>query len=152
MDTELAIRSVQAQDWAQWLPLWQGYNACRADATAVPDEITGMTWQRFFDACEPVHALVAQQGNQLVGLAHYLFHRSTYKLGPNCCLQDLFTVEAVRGQGVGGALIAAVSERAKTGGATSMYWQTRATNPTAIRLYDQMAAKSDFIVYRRDLA
>ena len=154
MDTPLVIRPVRAQDWNAWLPLWQGYNAFygRAGATALPEEITRTTWQRFFDAYEPVHALVAQQGERLVGLTHYLFHRSTTKLGPNCCLQDLFTAEAVRGQGVGRALIEAVGERAQVGGASSVYWQTHETNTTAMQLYDRVAVKSGFIVYRRDLA
>ena len=154
MDTPLVIRPVQAQDWNARLPLWQGYNAFygRAGATALPEEITRTTWQRFFDAYEPVHALVAQQGERLVGLTHYLFHRSTTKLGPNCYLQDLFTAEAVRGQGVGRALIEAVGERAQVGGASSVYWQTHETNTTAMQLYDRVAAKSGFIVYRRDPA
>ena len=154
MDTPLVIRPVQAQDWNAWLPLWHGYNAFygRAGATALPEEITRTTWQRFFDAYEPVHALVAQQGERLVGLTHYLFHRSTTKLGPNCCLQDLFTAEAVRGQGVGRALIEAVGERAQVGGASSVDWQTHETNTTAMQLYDRVAAKSGFIVYRRDPA
>ena len=154
MDTPLVIRPVQAQDWNAWLPLWHGYNAFygRAGATALPEEITRTTWQRFFDAYEPVHALVAQQGERLVGLTHYLFHRSTTMLGPNCYLQDLFTAEAVRGQGVGRALIEAVGERAQVGGASSVYWQTHETNTTAMQLYDRVAAKSGFIVYRRDPA
>jgi GNAT superfamily N-acetyltransferase len=154
MHIPLAIRPVQASDWDQWLLLWQGYNAFygRAGATALPDEITQTTWRRFFDAYEPVHALVALRGEQLVGLTHYLFHRSTTKLGPNCYLQDLFTAEAARGQGVDRALIEAVGERARAGGAASVYWQTHQTNATAMRLYDQVAAKSGFLVYRRDLA
>ena len=152
MNPVLVIRPVQPQDWAQWLPLWQGYNAFygRAGATALPDEITRCTWARFFDGYEPVHALVAEQGTQLVGLTHYLFHRCTTKIGPNCYLQDLYTAEATRGQGVGRALIEAVSERAKAGGAASVYWQTHQTNATAMRLYDRVAAKSGFIVYRRE--
>jgi GNAT superfamily N-acetyltransferase len=154
MNTPLVIRPVQAQDWEQWLPLWRGYNAFygRTGATALADEITQTTWRRFFDAYEPVHALVAARGKQLLGLTHYLFHRSTTKLGATCYLQDLFTAEAARGQGVGRALIEAVGERAKAGGATSVYWQTHETNATAMRLYDQVALKSGFIVYRRDLA
>jgi len=152
MPSELVIRPVQQRDWPQWLPLWQGYNAFygRSGATALPDEITRSTWARFFDGYEPVHALVAERGGQLVGVTHYLFHRSTTKIGPSCYLQDLFTIEAARGQGIGRALIEAVGERAKAGGATSVYWQTHETNATAMRLYDQVAAKSGFIIYWRD--
>ena len=154
MNAPLVIRPVQAQDWHEWLPLWHGYNAFygRAGATALAEEITRTTWQRFFDAYEPVHALVAEQQGRLVGLTHYLFHRSTTRLGPTCYLQDLFTAAAVRGQGVGRALIEAVAERARAGGAASVYWQTHETNATAMRLYDQVAAKSGFLVYRREVA
>jgi hypothetical protein len=75
MSSDLIIRTVTPQDYAQWLPLWDGYNAFygRAGATALAPEITRTTWARFFDAYEPVHALVAARGDELLGLTHYLF-------------------------------------------------------------------------------
>ncbi|MEO5771409.1 MAG: GNAT family N-acetyltransferase [Burkholderiaceae bacterium] len=154
MNSRFVTRALHSQDWAQWLPLWQGYNAFygRAAATALPDAVTQTTWTRFLDAAEPVHALVAERDGQLLGLAHYLFHRSTTRLGPICYLQDLYTAEAERGQGLGGALIEAVAERARAGGAASLYWQTHETNATAMRLYERLASRSGFIVYRRELA
>ena len=93
MSGDLTIRFVTRQDYAQWLPLWDGYNAFygRSGPTALAPEITAMTWARFFDAYEPVHALVAERGGELLGLTHYLFHRSTTMIEPNCYLQDLFT-------------------------------------------------------------
>jgi hypothetical protein len=54
-------------------------------------EITQMTWSRFFDAYDPVHALIAERAGWLVGLAHYLFHRGTIQIEPTCYLQDLYT-------------------------------------------------------------
>jgi GNAT superfamily N-acetyltransferase len=151
MEASLAVRPVARRDYDQWLPLWEGYNAFygRAGATALPAEVTAMTWQRFFDAYEPVHALVADIEGRLVGLAHYLFHRSTTAIAPSCYLQDLFTAEAVRGRGVGRALIEAVYARGEDAGAGRVYWQTHETNQTAMRLYDQVAEKSGFVVYRK---
>jgi GNAT superfamily N-acetyltransferase len=108
-----------------------------------------MTWSRFFDAYEPMHALVAEKAGRLVGLVHYLFHRNTAMIGPTCYLQDLFTDEAVRGEGVGRALIEAVYERAKIAGSPRVYWMTHETNLTAMRLYDQVAERSGFVQYRR---
>ena len=64
-------------------------------------------WGRFFDIYEPLHALVAEEGKTLLGLAHYLFHRSTIIVEASCYLHDLFTAEAARGKGVGRALIEA---------------------------------------------
>jgi GNAT superfamily N-acetyltransferase len=147
----LTIRAVTRQDYDQWLPLWDGYNAFygRSGVTALAPEITHMTWQRFFDAYEPVHALVADKDGELLGLTHYLFHRSTTAIEPSCYLQDLFTAETARGQGVASALIYAVYERAKATGSPRVYWQTHETNLIAQRLYDKVAERSGFIVYRK---
>src|SRR5476651_1781295 len=86
MPTNLTIRPVTPTDYQQWLPLWDGYNAFygRSGNTALPLEITQTTWSRFFDENEPVHALVAESEGQLVGLVHYLFHRSTSAIEPSC--------------------------------------------------------------------
>src|SRR3981189_491104 len=107
MSSEPAIRFVTRQDYDQWLPLWDGYNAFygRSGPTALAPEITRVTWQRFFDACEPVHALVAESEGRLLGLTHYLFHRSTTAIEPSCYLQDLFTRPGARGKGGGRRLI-----------------------------------------------
>ena len=146
----LVVRPVAPADLGKWLPLWEGYNRFYGrDALAA--EITRTTWSRFFDAYEPVHALVAEEGGRLLGLAHYLFHRSTIQIGPACYLQDLFTEEAARGKGVGRALIEAVYERARSAGCSRVYWQTHETNATAINLYDQVAERSGFLVFRKQL-
>ena len=147
------IRPVARADFAQWLPLWQGYNKFygRSGATALADEITQTTWARFFDAYEPVHALVADDYGRLVGLVHYIFHRSTIMQGPICYLQDLFTDETMRGRGVGQALIEAVYEQARLAGSPRVYWQTHEANHVAMKLYDRMAERSGFIVYRRQM-
>ncbi len=150
---DLKVRPVARADYDAWLPLWDGYNKFygRFGPTALPLEVTRMTWARFFDAYEPVHGLIAESQGKLVGLVHYLLHRSTTLIEPNCYLQDLFTDERTRGKGVGRALIEAVYERAKVAGCTRVYWLTHETNATARRLYDQVADNTGFIVYRKML-
>ena len=154
MGQPFTVRTIEKADFAAWLPLWDGYNAFygRAGATGLPATITQMTWQRFFDAYEPVHALVAERDGELLGLAHYLFHRSTIQLEPSCYLQDLFTAPSTRGMGVGRALIEAIYRIAADAGCPRVYWQTHETNTTAMRLYDALAEKSGFVVYRRLLS
>jgi len=146
MSDSLIVRPVARSDLARWERLWEGYNSFYHRTLAA--EITRTTWSRFFDAYEPVHALVAQRGDRLVGLVHYLFHRSTITIGPTCYLQDLFTAEDARAQGVGRALIEAVYSRAKEAGASRVYWLTRDTNLASIRLYDKLAETSGLVVYR----
>lgn len=150
MTPSFAVRDVRRDDFAAWKQLWDGYNAFygRSEQTALPLEVTQITWSRFFDPYEPMHALVAEQSGKLLGLAHFLYHRSTIQVCPTCYLQDLFTVETTRGRGVGQALIHAVYERAKIAGSSRVYWQTHETNTVAMKLYDKVAERSGFLVYR----
>jgi GNAT superfamily N-acetyltransferase len=152
MTQKFFIRDLRSSDFAKWKPLWDGYNAFygRKDATALPDAITNLTWSRFFDGFEPIHALVAEHAGKLAGLVHYLFHRSSTSLTSNCYLQDLFIVESARGQGIGRTLIEEVYRRAAQAGSGRVYWQTHETNATAMKLYDKLAEKSGFIIYSKD--
>ena len=152
MPQHLTIRPIAAADRAAWEPLWAGYNAFygRVGATALAPDITQTTWQRFLAADEPVFALAAEQDGQMLGIAHYLFHRSTNRIEPVCYLQDLFTSPAARGRGVGRALIEGVYAQAREAGAKRVYWQTQASNATGRRLYDKVAAHLGFIVYAHD--
>jgi GNAT superfamily N-acetyltransferase len=153
VSVEPIVRPVLRKDFAQWLPLWEGYNKFygRSGATALPYEVTQMTWARFFDAYEPVYAFVAEHEGKLIGLVHYLFHRTTISIAPTCYLQDLFTAESARGKGIGRKLIDAVYEQAKLAGAARVYWLTHETNNTAMQLYDKVADRSGFVVYRKSL-
>ena len=131
--------------------MWDGYNAFygRAGKTALARDITDRTWARFFDGYEPVYGLVAESGGAMLGLTHYLYHRSTTAIEPVCYLQDLFTAEAARGKGVGRALIEEVYAQAKLAGCARVYWQTHETNRTARTLYDKVAEHQGFTIYRK---
>ncbi len=146
----LCIRPVRRSDRAAWQPLWDGYNAFygRAGETALPAAITEATWSRFFDPYEPVHALVAEAADgALLGLVHYLFHRSTTRIEPTCYLQDLFTAPDARGRGVGRALIEGVYAAVRDAGGQRVYWQTHTTNAAGRALYEQVARHEGFIIY-----
>jgi GNAT superfamily N-acetyltransferase len=143
----ITIRPLVRADRGQWEPLWQGYLAFYK--TSVPDDVTETTFARFFDASEPMHALVAERGGDIVGIVHYIFHRSTWTKGPYCYLQDLFTAEHARGGGIGRKLIEAVYERARAEGASRVYWLTQEDNATARALYDKLADRPGFIQYRK---
>jgi GNAT superfamily N-acetyltransferase len=145
----MIVRAIERRDRQQWEPLWAGYNIFYE--RTIPAAITDTTWGRFFDADEPVWALVAEENGKLIGLVHYLFHRNTVMINPTCYLQDLFTATEARGKGVGRALIEAVYAKAKEAGAPRVYWQTHETNKTAQILYDKVSKKSGFIVYRTDI-
>jgi GNAT superfamily N-acetyltransferase len=145
---DFRVRAIERTDREQWEPLWRAYlNFYRAQWS---DEVGNATFARIFDPLEPVHALVAERDDELIGLAHYLFQRSTWLLNPQCYLQDLYVGEAARGSGVGRALIAAAAAAAREAGAARVFWNTHETNAVARRLYDAVAERSGFIQYRID--
>ena len=148
------VRPVRPEDYDAWKPLWDEYNAFyeRTGPTALPDEVTQTTWRRFFDAHEPVHCLVAEIDGHIVGICHYLFHRSTSRIEPLCYLNDLLTAPDVRGRGIGRALILATYARAKEAGCKRVYWLTHTTNTPGRTLYDKVAKHFGFIQYAKDLA
>ena len=53
----LEIRPITAADHAAWLPLWQGYQ--RFYNATIAEETSALTWQRFLDPSEPMHAALA---------------------------------------------------------------------------------------------
>jgi GNAT superfamily N-acetyltransferase len=143
---DFSVRPIRRGDRAQWGPLWRAHlTFYRA---TVSDEVTSTTWARIFDPLEPMHALVAERDDGLIGFSHYLFQRSTWLLNPQCYLQDLYVGEDKRGRGVGRALIAAVVGAAKEAGATRVFWNTHETNAVARGLYDAVAERTGFIQYR----
>ena len=149
MPENITIRPIAKLDFPSWKPLWDGYNAFygRHGDTALRDEITEMTWQRFFDPSEPVFALVAETEGTLLGLVHYLYHRSTTRIELVCYLQDLFTTPVARSRGIGRALIEGVYAEARTEGVSRVYWQTHESNAAGRLLYEKVATHAGFIVY-----
>ncbi len=153
MTQPATIRPIHPDDLNDWLPLFDGYNAfySREGPTALASSIKQTTWERFFDPNEPVFALVAERDGKLVGLVHYLWHRSTTRTEPVCYLQDLFTDATQRGSGVGRALILRVYEEAAKAVVKRVYWQTHETNAAGRLLYDKVAKHMGAIVYSHDL-
>ena len=84
------IRPIVDGDFAQWLPLWTGYNTFYK--RTLPDVVTRATWSRFLDPTEPMHALVAERDGALIGLVHYLYHRATAMIENTWLIPSTVTV------------------------------------------------------------
>ncbi|HTO57947.1 MAG TPA: GNAT family N-acetyltransferase [Pseudomonadales bacterium] len=143
------IRRLAEKDKSAWRPLFEGY--IEFYKATVADEIIEATWRRMLDGAPDFHiGLVAVDGSDRpIGLAHILFHRSTWSLTQYCYLEDLFVEPTLRAKGVGRALIDAVYREADARKCSRTYWMTQEFNYRARGLYDQVATKSPFVQYRR---
>lgn len=141
------IRPVEARDFDTWLPLWNDYNAFYREE--VTEEVTRMTFRRLHEGADGFFGLIAEDEGGLFGLAHAIFHPSTWTMLKYCYLEDLFVARKHRGSGVAQALIEGVYTEADRRGADRVYWHTQAYNAQARSLYDQVARPTSFVVYER---
>ncbi len=143
----IVIRPLGADERAAWEPLWRGY--LDFYKTSQTPDATDIAWRRIHDPKEPMFALGAYVDSKLLGIVHYLYHRSFWTTGDYCYLQDLFVAESARNLGLGRALIEAVYAKAREAGASRVYWNTHESNATARALYEKVAERSGFIQYRK---
>jgi len=141
------VGKLEPADRAGWEALFRGYIAFYQREE--PPDMYERAWREFL-ADDRIHALGARLDGRLVGITHFFIHPNTS--GPDVCyLQDLFTAEDVRGRGVAGALIVAVTDWAKARGCRRVYWHTHESNATARALYDKVAQNRGFIRYQIEL-
>ena len=146
MSDAISIRPLTARDEKDWRRLWTAY--LDFYETTLPEVVYQTAFDRLLteDAHE-FQGLVAERDGKLVGLAHFLFHRTLWATTDTCYLMDLFADPEVRGQGIGRALIEATRQRALEAGIPSLYWMTQEFNYPGRTLYDKVAEKTPFIVY-----
>ena len=141
------IRDATAADEAAWHRLWDQYLAFYKVELA--DDVTAHTWARILEPSSRVAMRVAEVEGTLAGFAIHHFHDSTWVKTPDCYLEDLYVAPDNRGGRVARALIEAVYAEADARGAERVYWHTQEFNAPARSLYDTLARRTSFIVYRR---
>jgi GNAT superfamily N-acetyltransferase len=115
----------------------------------VTAEVTDSTFRRLHEGADGFFGLVAESDDVLIGLAHAIFHPSTWTTRSYCYLEDLFVARTHRGSGFARALIEGVYREADRRGADRVYWNTQSYNAPARSLYDQVARSTSFVVYER---
>jgi GNAT superfamily N-acetyltransferase len=142
----IIVRPAASADEPGWRGLWAGYNAFY-EAT-VAEAVTRSTWRRLLDPQVPIIGRVAERDGHIVGFSNSVLHESTWATAPVCYLEDLFVAPAVRGAGIGRALLQDLVDLARSNGWPQVYWHTRANNASARRLYDTFTPADGFVRYQ----
>ncbi len=143
------IRDAAPSDLAAWQALWQDY--LDFYGVDLAGEVTARTWARILDPACPMQARLGLIDGKVAGFAIHLHHPSSWVMGEDCYLEDLFVAETARGQGLGRALIEDLTALARTRGWHRLYWHTAQENAVARRLYDSIIPSDGHIRYRLKL-
>lgn len=147
--SDTLIRPLTAADREAWLGLWRAYLGFYK--ASVAPEVDAVTFDRLTSGQEPMGGFLAEREGVALGMVNWVIHRTTWSPKNICYLQDLFTVAESRGTGIGRKLIEAVNQMAREKDCFRVYWQTHESNLQGQALYDKVADKSGFIVYRQPL-
>ena len=97
------------------------------------------------------YTFIAEQNNEIVGMALYYYRYSTWK-GRTIHLEDLIVKEKMRGSGLGFELYTAVIAQGKSDGVRRIEWNVLDWNTPAIEFYEKSGAKvlKDWLVAQMD--
>ena len=144
-----AIRDALPGDEAAWRGLWAGYLGFYG-VTPAPG-VTAHTWGRMMEPGGTLKARLACLDGRVVGFAMHLRHESSWVIGEDCCLEDMFVAPEARGRGIARALIDDLVALARARGWRRLYWHADQDNAPARRLYDSYVQADGHIRYRMAL-
>lgn len=145
----VTIRDASPRDADGWRVLWQQY--LDFYGVSLAPGVTEATWARLMDAASPVKARLLFDGAAMVGFAIHMHHPSTWVIGEDCYLEDLFLAPEARGKGFGQRLLKDLIKLAKARGWQRLYWHTDEANARARKLYDRFTPSDGHVRYRMKL-
>jgi len=142
MAAETRVEPIGAEQLEALLPLIAAYQRFY-EVKRVDDERNRAFFERFLAPSDDGMLLGAWRDGELAGYACLYWHFSSLVPAETVLMNDLYVVEAQRGEGIGRALIEASAAVARERGAHQLEWVTSPDNRTARRLYDTTGAESE---------
>ncbi|QRY61321.1 MULTISPECIES: GNAT family N-acetyltransferase [Gordonia] len=145
----ITIRPLLVSDEARWRDLFRAYR----EFYLLPESeaVVSTAWGWMMDPRHECNGLVAESNETVVGFAHHRRYSSPYTATTGIFLDDLFTVPAARGQGVGRALINRLTDMAASEGRAAVQWVTAEDNLQAQALYGTLASRTKWVTYEVQL-
>jgi ribosomal protein S18 acetylase RimI-like enzyme len=154
-DAPIQIRRAGPDDAAAIARLLHDFNAEFGEPTPGVEALTGYARQLL--AAGEMTVLLAGEGPD--GISLIRFRNSVWTGGPEAHLQELYVVPALRGRGIGRALLEATMAAAREAGASGIDLNTGATDTAARALYESCGFTNregapdgpSMLFYERDL-
>jgi GNAT superfamily N-acetyltransferase len=151
VSSEVRIEPITESQFETLLPMIAAYQRFY-EVAEIDEERNRAFFSRFIAPSEDGMLIGAWEDDELVGYACLYWHFTSLVPAETVLMNDLYVDEAVRGQGVGRALIEASAAVAKERGADHLEWATAPDNHTAQRLYDSTGAdRSTWVEYELPL-
>ena len=141
----ITVRHIAVEDKSSWLELYHAYLEFYESELA--EFSVELLWNRLTKAEPKIQGLLAESNGEIVGIAHFHYQVSTWSDTFHCYLEDLYVTEGSRSNGVATTLIAEVKKFAIEHKCSELFWITKESNQVARKLYDKVAAVSDFVRY-----
>ena len=144
------IRKGTIKDMSAVLDLIKELATFEKEPNAVEVTVTDLERDGFGES--PLfYTFIAEQNNEIVGMALYYYRYSTWK-GRTIHLEDLIVKEKMRGSGLGFELYSAVIAQGKNDGVRRIEWNVLDWNTPAIEFYEKSGAKvlKDWLVAQMD--
>jgi GNAT superfamily N-acetyltransferase len=136
----LTLRFAAPGDGALILELIKGlaeYERLSHEVVADEDSIE----QALFADRQVAEVVIADLNGDAAGFALFFFNFSTFLGRPGIYLEDLFVLPAMRGRGIGTALLTFLAKLARDRGCGRFEWSVLDWNEPALRFYEELGAK-----------
>ena len=144
----MKIRKISSDDYVGWLNLYTIY----ADHYNIKLSLAGIsiTWGWLMDRNHPTRGIVAENNEELVGLAQYRAMPSPLRGHDIGFIDDLVVLPSYRGKKISKKLFNKIKLTGVKSGWKTIRWITRDNNYQARCVYDQIGHKTDWNLYEME--
>ena len=145
----IIIRQINSKDFDKWRSAYHYY--AEHYEVSLTEEGIKTTWNWLMDDKQTLCGIVAENKNNIIGIAHYRAMPSPLRGKYIGFLDDIIIIPEKRGTGIGKQLLDKIKEIGIKEKWSIVRWITKDDNYQARTLYDKVAVKSDWNMYEMDL-
>lgn len=146
-DGEATFEPVSSRRFEAWRAQYLRYAAALGEHA--DETVAATVWAWLLARTHGVEGILAiDEGDDLVGFAHFRPFPRTLDGNEACFIDDLWVTESHRGTGLAKSLIDQVRATARERGWAHVRWVAEAKNVRARALYERIAEDANLVTYR----